>query len=137
MKEAPERYTDTLSPDSVSTELAPRIEALGLEANCRQLAMEGWTVIEDAASAQFTARLRGKILEVNGGRGGNRLLARDALFAEAVLNPKLLALAEFSVGRSFLISQVAASVRPKGAATIGLHADNLWIPARFLNTTCC
>ena len=70
MKEAPERYTDTLSPDSVSTELAPRIEALGLEANCRQLAMEGWTVIEDAASAQFTARLRGKILEVNGGRGG-------------------------------------------------------------------
>ena len=58
-------------------------------------------------------------------------MARDALFAEAVLNPKLLALAEFSVGRSFLISPVAASVRPKGAATIGLQADNLRIPAPF------
>ena len=129
---APERYTDTLSPDLVSAELAPRIEALGLEENCRQLAMEGWTVIEDAASAEFTARLRDKILEISGGHGGaNRLLARDPLFAEAVLSPKLLAIAEFSVGRSFLISQVAASVRPKGTTTIGLHADNLWVPAPF------
>jgi ectoine hydroxylase-related dioxygenase (phytanoyl-CoA dioxygenase family) len=48
-----------------------------------------------------------------------------------VLNPNLLALAEFSVGRGFLISQVAASVRPKGAGSIGLHADNNWLPAPF------
>ena len=30
-----------------------------------------------------------------------------------------------------LISQVAASVRPKGAGTIGLHADHNWLPAPF------
>ena len=48
-----------------------------------------------------------------------------------LLNEKLLALAEFSVGRGFLISQVAASVRPKGAPSIGLHADHNWLPAPF------
>ena len=39
------------------------------------------------------------------------LLSKDKIFAEAVLQPELLALAEFSVGRGFLLSQVAASVR--------------------------
>ena len=42
-----------------------------------------------------------------------------------------MAMAEFSVGRGFLISQVAASIRPKDAPTIGLHADNNWLPAPF------
>jgi ectoine hydroxylase-related dioxygenase (phytanoyl-CoA dioxygenase family) len=94
--------------------------------------MEGWTVVEDAAPRAFTGRLREKILEINAAGGfANRLLSKDPLFAEAVLSPKLLALAEFSVGKSFLISQVAGSVRPRGAGTIGLHADNLWVPAPF------
>jgi hypothetical protein len=135
-------YYDTLPPEAISQELAPVIAELGLEDNCRQLAMEGWTVVERAASPEYNARLRSKILETCAGRGGaNMLLAKDPVFAEAVLNPKLLALAEFSVGRGFLIGQVAASVRPKGAGTIGLHADNNWVPAPFpahnLLLTCC
>ena len=59
------------------------------------------------------------------------LLAKDPVFAEAILNPKLRALAEFSVGRGFLISQVAGSVRPKDSPSIGLHADHNWCPAPF------
>jgi len=59
------------------------------------------------------------------------LLAKDPVFSEAVLSPKLLAMAEFSVGRGFLISQVAASVRPQGSPSIGLHADANWLPAPF------
>tara|TARA_Y100001935_G_C17274368_1_gene493809 strand:- start:1090 stop:1638 length:549 start_codon:yes stop_codon:yes gene_type:complete len=42
-----------------------------------------------------------------------------------------MALAEFSVGRGFLLSQVAASVRSKGSPSIGLHADHNWLPAPF------
>ena len=125
-----ERFTDTLPPDAISDELRPVIESLGLEENCRQLAMEGWTVIPDAASPEFNERLRTAILETCP-RGGNMLLAKDAVFAEAILNQKLLALAEYSVGRGFLISQVAASVRGKGAGEIGLHADHNWLPAPF------
>ncbi len=127
---------DTLAPEAVSPELAPVIAELGLTENCRQLAMEGWTVIENAANPEFNEHLRNTILKhstgpADGNRGARMLLAKDPVFAEAVLNPKLLALAEFSVGRGCLISQVAASVRPPGPATLGLHADHNWIPAPF------
>jgi hypothetical protein len=127
-----ETYYDTLPPEAISEELAPVIERLGLGSHCQQLAEEGWTVIEDAADPDFNGRLREAILRLSGKRGGaNMLLARDPVFAEAVLNPRLMAMAEFSVGRGFLISQVAASVRGKGAGAIGLHADNNWLPAPF------
>ena len=119
---------ETLAPDAISEELRPAIEEFGLEDNGRQLAQEGWTVVEDVASPEFNERLRGKIQELG---GGNMLLAKDPVFPEAVLSPKLLAMAEFSVGRGFLISQVAASVRPKGSPSIGLHADANWLPAPF------
>lgn len=136
-----QRYTDTLPPDAVSEELAPVIEALGLWENCRQLAMQGWTVIENATDPAFNDRLRERILTVTGGKGGNMLLTRNPVFAEAVLNEKLLAMAEFSVGRGFLLSQVAASVRGNGAPSIGLHADQNWMPAPFpahnMLLTCC
>ncbi len=131
-------YHDTLPPEAISDELAPVIAELGLEKNCRELAEEGWTVVENAATPEFNDRLRQKILELTGaasdterGGAGNMMLAKDPLFAEAVLNPKLMAMAEFSVGRGFLLSQVAASVRPKGSDSIGLHADHNWVPAPF------
>ena len=125
-------YYDTLPPDAISEELAPAIEELGLEDNCRQLSMEGWTVVADVADQEFNHALRQKILALAGNPGGaNMLLAKDPIFAHAILSPKLLAMAEFSVGRGFLISQVAASVRPKGSPAISLHADNNWLPAPF------
>ena len=128
----PAVYFDTLAPDAVSDELAPVIDELGLRDNCRELAMEGWTVVRDVADQDFNAAFRAKILKIASNQGGaNMLLAKDPIFAKAVLRPKLLAMAEFSVGRGFLISQVAASVRPKGAPSIGLHADNNWLPAPF------
>lgn len=127
----PETYFDTLAPEAISPELAPVIDELGLAANCRELAMNGWTVIEQAASLVFNDRLRARIIELASGSGTNMLLAKDPLFAEAVLNPKLLAMAEFSVGRGFLLSQVAGSVRLEGARVIGLHADSNWLPAPF------
>jgi hypothetical protein len=132
MAESTEPYFDTLAPDEISTELAPVIEALGLSQNCKDLAEQGWTVLQDVASSGFNDKLRQTILDIAGDfPGANMLLAKDPVFAEAVLRPKLMALAEFSVGRGFLLSQVAASVRKQGAPTIGLHADNNWLPAPF------
>ena len=126
-----ELYYDTLAPGEISETLQPEIEALGLGANCRQLAEEGWTVIEGAATPEFNDELRATIVRLASAGGANMLLAKDPVFAEAILNPALQAMAEFSVGRGFLISQVAASVRAKGAGTIGLHADHNWLPAPF------
>lgn len=132
MAEAPTVYFDTLAPDEISPELAPAIDELGLRENCRELIMNGWTVIEDVSSPEFNERFRETILRLSSNGGGsNMLLAKDPVFAEAILNPNLLAMAEFSVGRGFLISQVAASVRPKGTGALGLHADHNWLPAPF------
>ena len=124
-------YYDTAAPDVISDDLKPIIEELGLLENCRQLAMEGWTVIEKAADEEFNEGLRSKILELVDGQGANMLLTKGDVFPAAVLNPRLMAMAEFSVGRGFLLSQVAASLRSKGSPVIGLHADNNWLPAPF------
>ena len=47
MPATPAMYFDTLPPDAISDELEPTIDELGLRENCRELAMNGWTVIHD------------------------------------------------------------------------------------------
>ena len=59
------------------------------------------------------------------------LLGRDPIFEEVVLNPKIQAMVEVMCGKGALLSQLIASVRPKGAPEIGLHADQNWTPAPF------
>ena len=41
----PGTYYDTLPPDSISDELAPVVKDLGIERNCRELAMQGLSLI--------------------------------------------------------------------------------------------
>ncbi len=106
---------DTLPPGAISEELAPVIQSLDLTRHCEELATDGWTVIEGMATAAFNDRLRRAIKEHSASGGANMLLHKDPVFAEAILQPKLRAMAEFSVGRGHLLSQVAASVRGKGA----------------------
>ena len=133
--EAPRFLRETLPPEAISDELAPTIAELGLTENCRQLAEEGWTVVENAATPAFNERLRNTILRLagdgDGPRGGNMMLTKDSVFAEAALNPKVMAMAEFSVGRGHLLTQIATSVTPEGTPAIGLHADQNWLPAPF------
>jgi len=132
MSRSEEIYYDTLAPEDISAELAPLINDLGLQENCRELASQGWTVLRDVANDSFNERLRQIILDVTQQRSGaNMLLTHDPIFAQTVLMPKLMALAEFSVGRGFLLSQVAASVRRRNDPPIGLHADHNWLPAPF------
>ncbi|MFQ5697252.1 MAG: phytanoyl-CoA dioxygenase family protein [Myxococcota bacterium] len=114
----------------VSSELAPTIAKLGLERNCRELAELGYTVVEDAGTLEFIARLRERVLE-QGHPYAFQLLDKDPLFAEAVLNPRLMAMAEFSVGAGFLLSQLASSVRGQGSPCIPMHADQAWVPTPF------
>ena len=41
---------DTLPPGTISEELAPTIQSLGLTRHCEELATNGWTVIEGIAT---------------------------------------------------------------------------------------
>lgn len=127
----------TVPPEEITPELMPTVEALGLVGHCRQLATEGWTIIEDAVDPSFVARLRRTILAglpLNAAGGGGvefMMLGKDPVYAEAVLHPKAMAMAEFSVGRGFLLGSLAASVRANGEPGLPLHADQDMFPAPF------
>ena len=128
------RRTTTVPPHEITPELRPVVEELGLVENCRQLAEEGWTIVEDAADPAFVARLRKTILEtadLDDAGNGNvySALARDPAYAEAVLNPKVMALAEFSVGRGFLLGSLIATVRANGSPALPVHCDQDMFPA--------
>jgi len=43
----------------------------------------------------------------------------------------MMALAEFSVGAGFILSNVVSTIRRKGDAKIGLHCDQVWHPVPF------
>lgn len=132
---------ESLPMFAVSDELAPRIEALGLERNIEEMQRLGFTVIQNAADSAFFSRLRDAIRRVcredqghyfnitEKGESADMLLDRDPVFAEAVLNEKLLVMMEYMCGRNPLISQLSGSVRYQGAKAMPLHADQDWIPA--------
>ena len=138
----PLMHAPTVPAADIAPQLAPRIAEFGLEDNCRQLVDAGYTVVKDAASPEFFARLRQTILE-KANPYGTLLADKDPVFAEAELNPKLGALAEFSVGGGFLLSIQATTVRGSGdpSMDIDLHADQVWLPAPFpehnMFLTCC
>lgn len=128
------RRTTTVPPREITPELRPVVEELGLVENCRQLAEEGWTIVENAADPAFVARLRQTILETTdlddaGNGNAYSVLAKDPAYAEAVLNPKVMALAEFSVGRGFLLGSLVATVRAGGSPALPVHVDEGMFPA--------
>jgi hypothetical protein len=127
------RYQATVPPEEISSQLMPIVEELGLVENCRQLASEGYTIIENVADPQFITRLRNTILETvptNDAGSGSKLvvLGTDPVYAEALLNPKVMAMAEFSVGRGNLIGSLIPTIRAKGDPALDLHADQVMFP---------
>ena len=138
----PVMHSPTVPAVDIAPDLAPRVAELGLQENCRQLADEGYTVVENAAPADFFERLRETIL-AKANPYGSLLADQDQVFAEAAMNPKVGTLAEFSVGPGFLLSILSTTVRGANDASmdIGLHADQAWVPAPFpehnMFLTCC
>ena len=130
---------------------------LGLERNIAELEATGLTVVEPerAAAPGFADRLRAAIVRVGEERGAGRLdldaayepgrgafgdvfglqlyylLFEDKVFQEAIVNPIALALATYLLGESCIISNCLAGVKGPGGGDLGLHSDNVMIPAPF------
>jgi len=128
----------TRQPFDLSEDLGKQVAELGLTPRVDELRDEGFTIVPDVATAEFTGRLREACLRLaqeTGGRAkgysASMLLGRDPIFEEVVLNPKILALVEIMCGKGALLSQLITSIRPKGAPKLGLHADQNWTPAPF------
>lgn len=134
----PERLTTTRQPFDLPEEMRRDVERLGLATNVDEIEREGYTILADVSSPDFNRRLRETCmrlaLETVGrakGYSAALLLGRDPIFEDVVLNPKIVALAEVMCGKGFLLSQLIASIRPRGAKKLQLHADQNWFPAPF------
>jgi hypothetical protein len=120
-------------------ELQAKMRDLDLERHVAEVEAEGYTVIPNVATPEFTARLRETILrlkneegpaEWTGGAAG-MLLDRDPIFVDVVTHPKVRALVEVMCGQGAILMQLLASVRPQGTPALPLHADQNWFPAPF------
>ena len=105
-------------PFAVSPQVEPRLAALGLLPHATQLKDEGYTIVSEAVGPDLCNRVREAILhiarkeqgsyfDIKPGEGFScyHLLGKDPAIAEALLNPQLMALAEYLCGADFQLSQ--------------------------------
>ncbi|HEY1974110.1 MAG TPA: phytanoyl-CoA dioxygenase family protein [Pseudonocardia sp.] len=131
------------------------IGRLGLEKYVAEFEARGYTIIppDKLAPAEFIDRIREKILDISERRNGVRpdlygastqgsganpqgaslfyLLYEDPVFQRAVVNPTLLALAYYALGKSAVLYNCMSLLKGPGGQDLPLHSDNLMIPAPF------
>jgi ectoine hydroxylase-related dioxygenase (phytanoyl-CoA dioxygenase family) len=116
------------------------IRALGLETNLAEIEAFGFTVIEGAIPPDLTERLRQAIIRTSEERSGVQanletgethpgiqlqyyLLFRDRAFEEALMNPPVLALMSYLLGKSCLLSSMSSHMKGPGGDPLPLHTD--------------
>jgi len=131
------------------------IERLELSPYIAELDSLGYTIIppEVAAPSGFASSLLNALLEVAEKRSGTRpqlqqderfdnpavpfgehfayLLFEDEVFQQALLNPVVLALVTHLLGENAVLSNCLAYIKGPGNEDLGLHCDNVYIPAPF------
>lgn len=107
-----------------------RAKHQGLGQNLAELDDKGYTVLENAFSAEFADELREEahrnhdLAPPNTGFRATMLLRRGRVWEEAAIHPWVLTLAEYLLGRGCLIYQSDTIVKGPGLDTHpGLHAD--------------
>ena len=129
----------SLEPYAISDDLRPKIEALDLWQNVNELRDQGYTVIRDVGPPELFDQLREVIHafadQSEGllkGAAASMLLGRHPVVDTVATLPKILAVAEASIGQGFRAGQFIASILREGGSGQGtLHADQNWIPAPF------
>jgi hypothetical protein len=127
-------------PEMTSREVVfGEIHRLGLEKNVLELEEQGFTIVPDAISSDMIERMREVIISQSaeksgvlpdletwdGGtlREGCYLLFEDQIFEQLVLNEYTVALMQYLLGRSMVLSTVYSHVRSKGDPAMPLHTD--------------
>jgi len=116
------------------------IRRLGLEANVLELEENGYTVVPDAIPMGVVERMREIIIDQTTDKSGSErpdletwdggrlregcyLLFEDPIFEQLVLNETTVALMQYLLGRSMVLSTVYSHVRAKGDPALPLHTD--------------
>ena len=134
----------SLAPNTVSDELHPRIDELELWEAVEHMREHGYAVIRDAAPPALMDDLRAAIhkfaepLKARGNgmlAGAPMLLGRDPAVDRVATLPKVMAFAEFSVGKAMRAGRMVGSIKGEfkgeGEAGLALHADQNWMPTPF------
>ena len=134
----PDHFMATLPPYQVSESLKPRIDELDLWGCIDDLRDRGYTVVRDVAPPSLLEELREVVhtfadQSEGAARGvaASMLLGRHPVVDQVVTLPKILAVAEASVGMGFRAGQIKGSVKRQGDPGLFMHADQSWIPAPF------
>lgn len=127
-------------------EVQEQLESLDLLKNVAELDATGYTVVRDAAPPELFDRIRQAIIDVTAATrargvepfnfGPNtsmvyRLLAKDEVFAEAALTPKLTALMAYLLGDGYIAQVATGSILDPESRAGHLHADNQFFPEPF------
>ncbi len=136
-KAAADEYTFAVGPWEVSGELRPRIDELDLWEVVESLREHGYAVIRDVAPPSLMDELREAIhtfaqdREGRGIAGAPLLLGRHPAVDRVATLPKVMAIAEFSVGKAMRAGRFVGSVKQEDGEGLALHADQSWIPTPF------
>ena len=137
------KNTVCLKPYEISDDLRPRIDELDLWDNVTELRDHGYTVVRDVAPPELFDQLREVIHsfaeESEGalkGLGASMLFGRHPVVDTVATLPKILAVAEASIGQGMRVSQFVGSIMTQGQGSLALHADQNWIPAPFPEHNC-
>lgn len=115
-------------------DLAHRAERLGLTGNIRELAEQGYTVIERAIPEDFADQVREGIQRALSSQNSialNWMLYQGPEFERLAQNPLLMTLIDASLGRGAVIASLSALRRPPGAGFIPLHTDYAHVPEPY------
>ena len=119
-----------------------RIDRLGLTSNLLELQLQGYTVVKSILSQDRIDRAKAAILrrvestvhksidpdtatndDFNGMSYQHYLLFDDLVFPEILLEPKPLALINYLLGESCVLSSMGSHFRGPGGMPLGVHAD--------------
>ena len=137
--------TPSRAPGELAEELKPRIDEFDLGQNVEELREQGYTIVRDVAPPELLDDVSEAIhrcaQDTEGewkGRSCAMLVGRDWAIDEVLTRPKLLALAEFSLGKGFRAGFIHGSIMGEHSAYISteLHADQDWLPAPFPEHNC-
>ena len=139
MEEVPADVTrPCIAPYAVSDELRPVIDELDLWGTIAHIRDHGYAVVHDAAPPELLDELRAVIHEFAEttvgplkGISASMLLGRHPAVDRVATLPKILAVAEASVGKGLRASQFVASIKREGDPALPMHADMGWMPAPF------
>lgn len=145
---------ETASISEAAKALWADIRRLKLEPHVAELEVLGYTVVppELAAPPGFTDEVLAKILEVYERRHGvpldlhgdaldgpassmgvhlSYLLFEDPVFQQAVLNPVVLALVDYMLGKNCILKNCLALLKGPGGPELSIHCDNGKISSPF------